>query len=697
LWRAVFLGEAIGPFDQFHAMPPWNGPAPSQPWDVLQADAVLQFAPWRSMVFEAWSHGQMPFWNPYQLLGTPLLANSQSAGFYPLHIAMGVLHVPLYAAMTFLAWFHLFWAGLGMYVLVRRLGGVRLGGVIAGVSFSLSAFMISWSALPSVTTTVSWLPWVLACVLGIFQTNAFWGIAEHPQFKPESARAEQLVDAANKNVGARRLWTVGLALSTGMMVLAGHLQFVAFGMMACVVVLAGLFCGQAGLLRGRKNWTIGPALASAGRCVFALAIGFALAAPQLLPVLEFSKRSHRRSAPTAEGYSSYVATAIKPFEVVGIVFPKMLGDPSAYAPGVNIPSGLPGFWLQFVKRGGNFAESAFAIGPVVLLLLFHFFGRKRFGTEVWAVMACGVLGVLIAFGTPLDRLLYFGVPGWSSTGSPGRAAVLFVLSACVLAGLGVESSSRASKFSPLMPFLLIGVGTLLATPLVLAAARPFVPALDDLFGLYQGVWISAAFQGFATLLVVGAVALYAARNGRNWKPLMLAVSVLPALLAWGVLRTGDASFLKAAAPPRTERSAFLNDRWNLFYRPNAFMPPNLAALTRQVDAAGYDSLLDAETKKILDEVNGGDSSPPENGNMLFLKLGLSRSSRLQVLEAIGVSSVHWWDRGGMQSDPNMAAPSRDERRRARLGHPGWVRPHHRTSRRPRHAHPPGSQHAWMDR
>src|SRR3954469_22372588 len=78
LWRAIFLGEAIGPWDQIRAMAPWNGPAPNQPWDVLQADGVLQFAPWRFLVFQSWSKGQFPFWNSHQLMGTPLLANSQS-------------------------------------------------------------------------------------------------------------------------------------------------------------------------------------------------------------------------------------------------------------------------------------------------------------------------------------------------------------------------------------------------------------------------------------------------------------------------------------------------------------------------------------------------------------------------------------------------------------------------------------------
>ncbi len=55
LWRAVLGGQAIGAFEQVGHLAPWNGPEPSKPWDVLQADSVLQFYPWRHMVLDAWS------------------------------------------------------------------------------------------------------------------------------------------------------------------------------------------------------------------------------------------------------------------------------------------------------------------------------------------------------------------------------------------------------------------------------------------------------------------------------------------------------------------------------------------------------------------------------------------------------------------------------------------------------------------
>ncbi|RYG29230.1 hypothetical protein EON81_27090, partial [bacterium] len=82
VWRAVLLGEAIGPVDHIRAMLDPASPRPTTPWNVLQADSLLQFRVWRGLVFDGWRQGTIPTWNPYSLLGTPLLANSQSGALY---------------------------------------------------------------------------------------------------------------------------------------------------------------------------------------------------------------------------------------------------------------------------------------------------------------------------------------------------------------------------------------------------------------------------------------------------------------------------------------------------------------------------------------------------------------------------------------------------------------------------------------
>ena len=657
LWPAVFAGQAIGPWDHIRSMSPWNGPKPDTPWDVLQADGALQFAPWRFLVLDAWSHGQIPAWNNYQLMGTPLLANSQSAGFYPPHIFVGLLHIPLYAAMALLAWLHLFWAGLGVYLLTRRLGGTKTGGAIAGASFSLSAFMVYWTALPSVITTVSWIPWLIACILGFFQTDVLWGIAENPGFSSVSSSPADALREVESLRRSQRGWSIGVTISAAMLILAGHLQFVAFGLFAATAVALALTVKllssshrrpiriiqnvtgsdikerqtEKTISRGPLLWL--PGLLPLLRLALALAFAFCLAAPQLLPVLAFSKQSHRRSAPTAEGYAAYVSSAIQPFEWAGLEFPKMIGDPAESA---GDPQNHSLFWPALIKRGDSFGESALAIGPLILLLLccLPAAGWKR-GLPVALV---GILGILIACGTPFDWLLYNLVPGWSSTGSPGRAVVLFVLAGCCLGGLAIQPQTPKSQ-SKLIRGIALFIGiTLLITViaiLTLGSLQSFIPGFGAVEALVsQARSIDMPMFLISTVLALAAIAAWLMKGEKAKSALLVAAAIVPVLLTLGILRFGQ-GIEPAKETTSFDRVAFVNRGWNLFVTPRADTPPNLSTLLRQHDVAGYDSLLDKDTKQLLDSANKQDSSPPENGNMMLIKPTVD----LKALADLGVSKL----------------------------------------------------------
>lgn len=50
------------------------------------SDAIRQIYPWKELAVSMIKEGQLPLWNPYAFSGTPLLANIQTAVFYPLNI-----------------------------------------------------------------------------------------------------------------------------------------------------------------------------------------------------------------------------------------------------------------------------------------------------------------------------------------------------------------------------------------------------------------------------------------------------------------------------------------------------------------------------------------------------------------------------------------------------------------------------------
>src|SRR5688572_16765520 len=197
-WQFVFGGKVPAPVDWAHHMAPWNGPEPESAYDILAMDGALQFLPWRHYMLESYREGHVPLWNPNTLGGAPFLANSQSAPMYPLH---WLWPFGAESLLGFSAWLHLVIAGLGVYALCRRLGGLVVGGLVAGISVQLSAFFIAWIALPSVVMTAAWIPWGLWAVLWVAQS------------------------ASPRSIAA-------LGSSIGMMLLAGHLQIAAYGLLA---------------------------------------------------------------------------------------------------------------------------------------------------------------------------------------------------------------------------------------------------------------------------------------------------------------------------------------------------------------------------------------------------------------------------------------------------------------------------------
>lgn len=654
LWRAAFLGEAIGPFDQIRQMAPWSEEAPDRPWDVLQADGALQFYAWRDLVFEAWGSGQMPYWNPYQLAGTPLLANSQSAAFYPPHILMGILHVPTQTAMFLLAWFHLAWAGLGLLALARRMGASSSGAAIGGLIFAGSPFMIAWIGLPSVISTCAWIPWALYALYGVF----------------DGAKSRQ-------GLAAMAL----LAFSVAMMVLAGHLQFAFYGLLALFVLgvarLIGEWFGKAEpqvaapepaprkLKRLRparqepatEGVEASPDPSSRGRRVFiaaglavaGVALGLGLAAPQLLPVLEYSKSSHRRNVPSAEGYEAYVAGGIAPFELAGLVYPGAMGRPFEFSPN---DKPLSQYWPALVKRGSNFAEGAIGIGPLALagLLLFPWGSRRR---RVWAPMAgLAALAFLVALGTPVNRLLYFGIPGWSSTGSPGRMAVLFILAVAALAAVGWGRASDEPATSTRWSRAAFGVGaavlvTLFALVSMGGSLQPRFEGMDPV--VIQRLVSQSVSNGLipAVLAIAVAIAGYLALRGsdglRSRAPGLIASSI--GLLAAATLfplyfnyvPTSAGAYSRPSDLPESpvDRITGINDPWELVVAAPAVLPPNTASALRIHDLAGYDSLIDRETHELLGRINGQDPAPPANGNIQFVK----PTANLDLLSDAGVGYV----------------------------------------------------------
>lgn len=576
-------GKTIGPFEQMRSMvigAPAGSTNDDRAWDILQADGALQFYGWRNLVFQAHKSGKAPVWNPMELAGTPLLANSQSAPYYPLHLIPAVFKsVSTGPYLVLLAWFHLAVAGLGTFCLSRRLGAGVEGALFAGVALALSPFAVAWSALASVMTACAWIPVILAAQAAVFDRVTV------------------------------RSW-LGLAASGLMLFSAGHLQFIFYGGLAWLLFAIGTLAATKGGAR---------LAAPVGMSALAMLLGLALAWPQIGATLAFSKLSHRKTVASEEGYAAYAASAIQPWEFVGTLTPVFMGTPGHFDAD-DVPEKIPSTWMMYVKPGGNYAESAIWLGvPVVLGLCL--LGRKTDWRKIAPLFAVGGVGLLLALGTPLARLFYFAIPGFASTGSPGRASFLFVLAACVVAGIALpHDESKADPKAKAYPYFAL-LGVALATILASSQLGGISSWLQMDLHAIVARRVTEALPILVASLVVAAGAWFAWCK-KGWLAVGTVCAVVAQLIAipLGVLPFSELPKAQIKEDPSL-RVANINAKWDFFAPPrSALMPPNFSTILGPSEIGGYDSLLAKSTVDILRVINKGqDPAPPTNGNMMFVK------------------------------------------------------------------------------
>ncbi len=582
LWPVVVHGEAFLPADMLRDIAPWRtaDPASLVPWNPLMWDGVAEFYPWRLFAAQTLRSGYLPLWNPHQFCGTPFVANSQSAVFYPLNLLFCLL--PVARAFGVSVLLHLFLTGVFSYLFLRSpaLGLGRAASLVGAVAWQTCHWQVAWLALPTFLCVSAWLPLALL-----------------------------LVDKAAERPSMTRAVPLGLCL--GLMLLAGHLQIAlyCFGLVAAYAVFRLL-------PRVKAHW---PALL--GCATLALALAFGLAAPQLLPAFELARVSHRAGgSPTWAAYQGYVRLAVPPANLVTLFLPGFFGSPTRgtyWGIGLN---GGPGAYMENACYGG------------VLALLFALTGlaatwRRSAATRFFALSAA--VSLLLALGTPLNALPFFGLPGFAQTGSPGRILVLWSFCVSVLAAVGTQAALQKQWRA-----LGWGAGAFVAV---------FLLALG-----YAALWVGNNYREFPLGAILGtdadlwrlplgllfgaAAALWLWHRGSIRTPVLgtaLAVLVVADLLAAGY------GFNRTTAPqnvyPITPLIAFLqahkaegrimpvNRRWSFdpFKPPPAILPPNAATVYGLDDVQGYDSLLTGQYFQFAIAMDGGSPAPPENGNMVF--------------------------------------------------------------------------------
>lgn len=581
LWPLWLGGRAPLP-DYLPLFAPWRslGQA-TTPWNPLWYDALGQYWPWRTLLTDGLRAGALPYWTPYQLDGYSLVANGQSALFYPPNwLAFGLFGVAWGFRLTALG--HLWLAGLGTYRLLRELGTSRAAALLAGMAFELSSFLVLWLPLPTLLSSAAWLPWACAGLQRSRRTG---------DWRPAAA------------AGA----------AVGLSALAGHPQIFYYVAVAAGVVALAVTRPRAWLAFG----------AAAGL----------VAAVQLLPLLEAAPLGHRPIQRNEAAYRGYLGRAIGAERLTTIAQPRFFGnpwagtiDPAAEAQQIHLAAAAGAYWGQDRQGAiapGDYAEFALYGGLGCLLLaLLAVTGRGRRRGPALLYGGLALAGLILALGLPPSKLLFVHVPGWSASAGPCRIALWWCFGLAVAAGLGYDTLRAlppARRWWP-APAILVAHG--LAWAYAAAQGR----------GL-ELLWSATEFGrllGLVAIVVWLALLAVAAVRAPRWLPLLVIGELL--VVQWGAVPTMPAARLDPAAPRAwlaaqvevnaDERIVVADSprAWGFYHAPQGLiLPPNLATVLGVRDAGGYDSMLLAGTKERLSQLAGTRPiSPATNGNMLLL-------------------------------------------------------------------------------
>ncbi len=141
---------------------PWRDFFGNLPFkNFIVTDPVRQQYPWRELVIDQLKHFQLPLWNPYNFAGTPLLANIQSAVFYPLNILF-ILPMPIAWSIYILSAPVL--GFLFMFLYLRNLKLEKYAAIFGSIVFALCGFNIAWLENGVLTHTLLWLPLILLAI-----------------------------------------------------------------------------------------------------------------------------------------------------------------------------------------------------------------------------------------------------------------------------------------------------------------------------------------------------------------------------------------------------------------------------------------------------------------------------------------------------------------------------------------------------
>lgn len=356
---------------------------------VVHPDSIIypSFAPYSDSTVTHWPkefliaetfkrYGQLSLWTPLILSGMPLVSNQLAMLFYPPNLLC--LFLPVHVVLNGLFVAHIFWAGAGLYLFMRRgLAASVAASFIAALSFMFSGKLLAHVAAGHVSLVgaLAWLPWAFLCThLALAEKKLLYSLFAGLILALQATLHTQILIYTAYTLAAYTLfelltaprrkdvpfWSVKFPQSVVLLLIPIPLTFLLVG------------------------------------------------AVQILPLVEMMGHSNRALS---------------------------LGEASAFS-----LSGLPllvGLFLP-TDKGGH--EMVIYLGLVPLSLV-PLACRRRGDPRLLFFVGLAVFSLLFALGlhTPLFSLCYDLLPGFRWLRTPARAWFLLALATAILSGYGFDA------------------------------------------------------------------------------------------------------------------------------------------------------------------------------------------------------------------------------------------------------------------
>ncbi len=515
--------------------------------NFLVTDPVRQQYPWKNLTMNIEKRFELPLWNPYNFAGTPLLANFQSAAFYPLNLIFLVL--PFSIGWSGLVLLQPLLAGVFLYLYLNNLKISRYSSIFGAVSFAFCGFSVAWLEWGTVSHTAIWLPLVLLSIDKIMHNST------------DSKISNFKFQISNKQISVKKnlVWALLFLFSLTSSFFAGHLQIFFY-----LIIASFSYFLFRWFQEGRNKKTL---------IIFLILISLFLILTiiQWLPTLQFIFQSARGVDQNWQKEGWFI-----PWQnLAQFVAPDFFGNPTTL-----------NYWGVW-----NYAEFIGYIGIVPLIMAACAFFQRR---EKLIIFFGSIFFLSLLFSLPTFFAMIpfqLQIP-FISTAQPTRLLFLTDFSLAVLAALGIDALMSYNKRRQIIyPLLLVG--------LILVGLWVFVFAGANLLHSISLENLNTAKRNlyFPTIIfVVTAVLLfsYVSLKNKAYRSLIL---VLLLIFTVGDLLRFTYKFTPFTPQkylyPNTKAIDFLQKQkgqFRIMTTDDRILPPNFSIMYQLQTLDGYDPL-----------------------------------------------------------------------------------------------------------